>query len=119
MVCTDKKMAQRVAFFGMKKMLTAGTYTLEQGSREGAWWVLSPTAEYLVYLPTKTRRAHCDCPFFADNAEFGVCKHLYFIQNHLKEQEKAQEEDGYHLRYTDGEGPEGCYPHPHVPGLGV
>lgn len=125
MIVETKKDAQRIAYFGMQKMLREGGYALSQGkSSPRLWWVDKEGGNaYLVTLGTPTVPASCDCLFFKNNERHGVCKHLYFVQHKIKEQEeeaaRQAEEDSYWIRmYDNGEGPEGCLDHPHVPGLG-
>lgn len=121
MQAKTKQEARRIAYFGAKKMDDQG-YRYERLDIWN-WWVSSPASGGYNVALFDSGETHCGCKFFEENTEFGTCKHIMRLQWLVKEEAdqaaRDAEEDGYHLRYTDGEGPEGCVAHPHVPGLGV
>ena len=75
MICTDKKMAERVAFFGAKKMASEG---YRYGQVGGSWLMTTPQGDKTYWVATKDAagNALCDCAFFAANKQFGTCKHI-------------------------------------------
>lgn len=124
MEAITKTQAKRIAYFGARKMTDQG-YSFETC---GAGGIIrrADGYGYSVCLPAGGETGvsgNCTCKFFEENQAHGVCKHIYWAQwqaDAAKAQaERDAEEDSYHLRYADTEGPEGCYAHPHVPGLGV
>ena len=75
MKCTDKKTAERIAFFGARKMDEQG-YRYEQVG--GSWLMTTPQGDKTYWVATKDAagNALCDCAFFAENKELLVCKHI-------------------------------------------
>jgi hypothetical protein len=85
MKCTNKAEAQRIAYFGSLKMKTG--YTMVTTGRYGVVNVVKEDGEttYRVNIGTPTNAARfCNCGFFTENAEFGICKHIYFAQGELE-----------------------------------
>ncbi len=94
MVCDSKQMAYRVASAGAKKMVDGG----DRWERLDTWnwWVKSPSGGGYNVAIYESGEAHCGCPFFADNAEHGVCKHTQRLRWDLKaerDREEAQAEE--------------------------
>ena len=85
MKCSSKVQATKIAEAGTRKM-TAEKYSVKASgfrSLRGVSWTIvnrESGARYAVSIdPANT---FCSCPFFAENREFGICKHT----------EKAREE---------------------------
>ena len=82
MKCETKTEAQRVAFFGMKKMQKAGTYALFTGEFSGKWIVEKEDGTAYSVLLTRTQGT-CNCPFYHDNVDHAICKHIYWVREEL------------------------------------
>jgi hypothetical protein len=75
MKCISKIQAERVAMAGAAKMDRLGYDYRRSRSGAGVLYVRNPDgARYRVNLDPAA--PSCDCAFFADNAQFGTCKHL-------------------------------------------
>jgi len=82
MKCETKAEAQRVAYFGMKKMQREGNYTLEATRVKNGFLVRKDGGDtYGVVVEGK--HPACSCPFYAENASFEVCKHIYWVREEL------------------------------------
>ena len=89
MKATNKIEASRIAYFGMRKMYQQGGYALENTKDPLKKWVVKEDgAMYLVSVKPEARR--CDCPFFEENAEFAVCKHIYYVQEEIRREDNFQ-----------------------------
>jgi hypothetical protein len=87
MKCTSYQQASRVAFFGAQKMDGQG-YTYEPITRDPLTGkittlrVTPPTEGHVGYIVTTDTQLEdlgidlCNCPFYADNAEYRICKHV-------------------------------------------
>ena len=122
MICNTKKEAARIAFFGARKMDTEG-YRYERLDIWN-WWVSSPKGGGYNVAIHDSKEAHCGCPFFTENAEFGVCKHTERVRRFLSDESAREEEQAFEDRTADeaearmgAECPtHGCVPHPHHAG---
>lgn len=80
MQCTSKTQAQRMAYFGARKMSEAG-YLLRTTQWEGFYDVVKDEETlYSVRIGDPVMPDSCTCPFFTENKEFGICKHLYWTR---------------------------------------
>lgn len=127
----DKATAQRMAYFGAKKMAAQG-YKIGPIKAGNERIVTSPERKkYTVRLAGATRlgtpiKPLCHCAFFLKTGH-GVCKHTYFAAWETEAENAAaatlaESEEWAALHAENAafaEGPEGCVPHPHVPGLGA
>lgn len=91
MKCDSKQMAYRVATIGAKKM--GAEYRYERLDLYN-WWVSNPNGGGYNVAIHESGEAHCGYPFFADNAEHGVCKHtlrLRWLASAEAEREEQQD----------------------------
>lgn len=96
MQATTKQEANRIAFFGARKMDEQG-YRYEQVG--GSWLMTTPDGDKTYWVATKDAagNALCDCAFFAENKTFGVCKHITRARqmeaDQIAQAERMAEED--------------------------
>ncbi len=89
MKCETKQEAQRVAYFGMLKMQREGGYTREATTLPGGFLVRKDDGG--VYgVAVEVKHAGCTCPFYAENREFGICKHIYWVREELNQEANFQ-----------------------------
>lgn len=89
MKCETKTEAQRVAYFGMKKMQKTGGYALERTRVENGFLVRKDDGG--VYgVAVAPKHGGCSCPFYHDNVEFGICKHIYWVREELANEANFQ-----------------------------
>jgi hypothetical protein len=113
MKCTTKKEASRIAFFGARKMDAQG-YTYQRLDIWN-WWVSNPSGGGYNVAIFDSGEAHCGCPFFDENSEFGTCKHIARVQGLKKDEEAREEQQAFEDRIAleaetrmSAEGPTGC-----------
>ncbi|WP_394794897.1 hypothetical protein [Armatimonas sp.] len=96
MKATNKTEAQRIAYFGMKKMEKEGGYAFTEGTVSN-WFNVVKEQDGTTYgVLLLEKRGVCNCPFWEENSEFGACKHIYWIREEL-----AKEADFQSLTETD------------------
>lgn len=129
MEVNDKKTAERIAFFGARKMTEQG-YTLEATRWAGVYDVRRPDGvAYGIKLPSVTRlgqkvAATCRCAFYRANPQFGTCKHIVWAgwsaaaeaERQAQDDADAADSDRWTARFDEYDAD---VEHPHVPGLGV
>jgi hypothetical protein len=100
MKAENKTVAQRIAYFGAKKM-EGYTFT-KTGVFPPTYEVRTPDNQrgYMVRPAYQTRLygkqvpASCSCGFARENEEYHTCKHLYWLGWQLKAEEaQAREQD--------------------------
>lgn len=95
MKCDSKQMAYRVATIGAKKM--GAEYRFERLDLYN-WWVSSPAGGGYNVAIYESGEAHCGCPFFAENAEYGVCKHTQRLRQLTSAEAEREEQRDYEDR---------------------
>ena len=77
MKCSSKVQAERIAKAGAAKMAGQGYRIQRSRFTPGSFCVIKADGtNHLV----DTVRTFCSCPFFAENREFGTCKHLEYAR---------------------------------------
>lgn len=95
MKCTTKAQAEAIAKAGSFKMYEGKNYTMD--AQVAFLPRLAQTRFWITNLDSKARynvntyQGICNCPFFLENREFGVCKHLLYARAE-NEWEKRQDE---------------------------
>ncbi len=99
MKAENKTTAQRIAYFGAKKMVgytftkTAvfpPTYEVRTPDNQRGYMV---RPAYETRLLKKAVPALCSCGFARENEEYHVCKHLYWLGWQLKAEKVRQQGD--------------------------
>ena len=111
-IAPNKATAQRIAYFGARKMANEGGYALERTSYANLFNVRK-SADGLAYTVKlayttglgKQVPASCNCAYYRKNSQFHICKHIYWVQWQVQgEADQAArdaEEDTYHIRITE------------------
>ena len=94
MKAQTKTQAQRIAYFGAKKMQEGG-YHIRPTRWVGNVDVVKDGdgRAYSVRVGARNVPDTCNCPFFRENAEHGVCKHIYWVRWQLEAQEEEARAD--------------------------
>lgn len=104
MKATTKTQAQRIAYFGAKKMQDGG-YRMERTRWIGTYEIRKDGdgRAYRVRVGHRSMPDTCNCPFFTENAEHGICKHIYWVRWELEriEEEARAEAAAAHLEACD------------------
>lgn len=105
MKCSSKAEALRISMAGLQKM---HGYTVISRS-EFLHRVINPNGKYYILVSAgidpEQMPAVCDCPFYKENKEFGVCKHTLLLEEELSFREHARDiADGmdYECNVRDG-----------------
>lgn len=121
MKCSTKREAARIAYFGAIKMDGQGyryevirAWETENGQgeatklpqlRNGGYAVTNAEGRtYHVYdspFAEQTRELECQCGFWRENREFGVCKHTTRIEWLLKDAEEQSQRDAEEDAWAD------------------
>ena len=88
MKATTKNQAERIAKAGAAKMTGQGYRIQRSRFTPGSFCVIKADGSNNL---ADTARTYCSCAFFAENKEFGTCKHLEF----------ARAEDEFETRWTN------------------
>lgn len=89
MKCETKNEASRIAYAGLRKMYREGGYTLEAGADATKKFVVKEDGTmYLVWAHKD--QPYCDCAFFEENAEFGICKHVAYVREEIRKEANFQ-----------------------------
>lgn len=111
-IAPNKATAQRIAYFGARKMVTEGGYTLERTSYASLFHVRK-SADGLAYTVKlayttglgKLVPATCNCAYYRKNSQYHTCKHIYWtqwqVQGEADQAARDTEEDSYHVRITE------------------
>lgn len=99
MQCQTKAEAQRIAFFGAKKINAPESgYRVMLISRPNAVgtqaYIANPGGYEYAITRTRSGKETCDCPFYRENEAYGICKHLYAYrwEKEAQEQRRAEED---------------------------
>lgn len=80
MKCSTKTEAARIAFFGAKKMTEESGYEValvqNPNPRGTVAYVKNPGGFEYAIIDAGEGKLTCDCGFYRENQEFGVCKHI-------------------------------------------
>ena len=83
MKATTKTQAERIAKAGAKKM-NAETHTIKGSSIKsliGKQFTITNNESGERYTTSiDPKKTYCSCPFFQENKEFGVCKHIEYAK---------------------------------------
>ncbi len=84
MICTSKGQAEAVAKAGFNKMVASGEYSTLPPFNEGdPYFVCKNDEETFYRVDVYTDRMVCACPFYKENKQFGVCKHVLYVADEL------------------------------------
>lgn len=107
MKCTSLDQARRVAAAGARKMTGQG-YTLHRTGYPYSFNISKPggMGVYGVQVPHTMphgtpAKGYCRCAFFAENAEWGVCKHILWAKWQDDADREREAEEAAEAEYWD------------------
>ncbi len=108
MKATTKTQAERIAIAGWLKM-TADKYTVKPSAIKGLigkqFRIVNLEAEVTYHTSIDPKKTFCTCPFFQENKQFSICKHVLRAQEEAADLARWEEEEEARAEFAG----HGCY----------